>query len=443
MAKKITESQMIGDRAIALIKARVLGMGHLWYETGGTEAGIDGTIEIRDPKSGRATNQIIQVQSRGTSARFTAETDDSLEYLCDEKDLDYWLGGNAPVILIRSRPDTDEAYFVSVKDYFSTPERIAERRIRFDKRHDSFESANRDRLIGLALPRDSGIYIAPPPRNEQLVSNLLRVLSYPESIYVAETEFRRGNYLAAALRVEDPYPPREWMLRHGQLYSIHDLRERPWSEVCEIGTVEQFDASEWAESDDPVRQAEFAELLYACLSQKAGRELRFDRREKLFIAKATANLQPRRLRAAGRRRNGRLIFRSYESKKTPGQIGFCKHWAFNAQFQRYDGEWFLEINPTYHFSIDGHRPSRYGGDYLSNAKRLENNDAVRGQVQMWARYLRGGDDLLSERYDHLVFGDLATFELPVGVDEVQWLANARSLRVADDADEPEQRLFAA
>jgi hypothetical protein len=442
MAKKITESQMIGDRGVALIKTRVLGMGHLWYESGGTEAGIDGTIEIRDPKSGHATNQIIQVQSRATSSRFTAETDNDFQYLCDERDLAYWRGGNAPVILVRSRPDTNEAYFVSVKDYFSTPERVAERRIRFDKRQDSFESGNRDRLTRLAVPRDSGIYIAPPPREEKIVSNLLRVLTYPESVYVAATEFRLGKYLAATLRLDEPYPPREWMLRHGMLHSIHDLRERPWSEACEVGTVERFDASEWAESDDPVRRAEFAELLYACLAEKVSRELRFDRHEKLFVAKATANLQPRRLRAVGRRRSGRMIFRSYESKKTPGQIGFCKHWAFNAQFQRYDGEWFLEINPTYHYSIDGHRPSRYAGDYLSNAKRLENNDAVRGQVQMWAQYLRGGNDLFAERYEHLAFGDLMSFQLAIGVDDDQWLANARSMQVVAEPGE-EQRLFAA
>src|SRR5207302_8398859 len=113
--KKITESQMIGDQGVALIKTRVLAMGLLWYESGGTEAGIDGTIEMRDGRTGEATNQIVQVQSRATAAAFTAETEMSFEYLCDERDLAYWLGGNAPVVLVRSRPKTDEAYWVSIK----------------------------------------------------------------------------------------------------------------------------------------------------------------------------------------------------------------------------------------------------------------------------------------------------------------------------------------
>jgi Domain of unknown function (DUF4365) len=441
--KKITESQMIGDQGIALIKTRVLGMGQLWYETGATEAGIDGTIEFRDGRTGIATNQIVQVQSRATSTDFTAETETSFEYLCDERDLAYWLGGNAPVILVRSRPKTDEAYWVSIKDYFRDPARIAARRIVFDKDRDRFDSSARDELVKLAVPRGSGIYIAPPPKRETIVSNLLDVVGYPKSIYVAETEFRLGRALGAALRLDDPYPPREWMLRHGQLYSIHDLREEPWSSVCEVGTVERFDAEEWAQSDDRDRLNEFAQLLYACLSQRVGRDLRYVASEKLFIAKATKELRPRRLYSSARRRRGRMIFCSYPSKKNAGQVGFCKHWAFRAHFQRFDGMWFLEITPTYHYTIDGYRESNFAADYLAHQKKLDNNDAVRRQVQMWAGYLRGGhDDLFAERHEHLEFGELATFELPAGVNDRVWLANTRKSKEKKEPPQG-QRLFAA
>lgn len=441
MTKKITESQMIGDRGIALIKARVLAMGHLWYETGGTEAGIDGTIEMRDGRTGEATNQIVQVQSRATAGEFTAETETSFEYLCNERDLAYWLGGNAPVILVRSRPHTDEAYWVSVKDYFSDPALIASRKIVFDKERDRLDADARDNLVGLAVPRDSGVYIAPSPRKERVVSNLLRVAAYPAEVFIADTEFRRGKALAAALRLEEPYPPREWMPRNGRLYSIHDLRERPWSEVCDVETVERFNGEEWAESDDQERLNEFAQLLYACLSQRVARDLRYVPGEKLFIAKPTKDLGPRRIQSATRRRKGRIIFRSYESRKRAGEVGFCKHWAFGARFRRFDGSWYLEINPTYHYTFDGYRDWRFAADYLATQKRLDNNDAVRGQVQMWAAYLRGGDDLFSDRYEHLEFGDLLAFELPAGVDDEKWLANVRKSR----REEPpqEERLFAA
>lgn len=116
--KKIHKNTITGQQGINLIEKRVLEMGFLWYPTGGIEVGIDGTIEIRDSATGRALNAIIQVQSKATLGQFQAETSEGFDYLCDVKDLNYWLQGNAPVILIVSRPSTDEAYWVSIKDYF-------------------------------------------------------------------------------------------------------------------------------------------------------------------------------------------------------------------------------------------------------------------------------------------------------------------------------------
>jgi hypothetical protein len=445
MAKRITDNQITGERGIALIHARVTAMGFVWYPSGGTEAGIDGTIELRDGRTGAITNQIVQVQSRATAGRFTAETDDSFEYLCDERELDYWLGGNAPVILVRSRPETDEAYWVPLKEYFADSGRRAGRRIVFDKGRDRFDVSCRDRLVRMAVPRDSGIYIAPPAKPEQLVSNLLEVIAHPRDVYVAETDFRKGAALAAALRLEDPDIGREWFLRSKRLFSIHDLAEPPWSTVCDAGTVERFNAEEWALADDVVREREFAELLYGCLYERTQRDLRYLGREKLFYARPGRDLQPRRLRATGQRRRGRIVFRAYPSKKRAGEIGFCKHWGFYARFRRYGGCWYLEIDPTYHYTFDGYRRSRYAGDYLAYAKRQEHNDAVRQLVQMWGRYLCGTNDLFSRRYEHLEFGDLAAFELPVGVDDQLWIENARKRSKEPDREpeEGEGRLFAA
>ena len=110
-AKIITNQTIIGQQGVALVEKRVLDMGWLWHQTGVFDAGIDGYIELRDPITGAALNSIIQVQSRATQGKFTAETDTSFEYLCSERDLVYWLAGNAPVILICSHPATGEAHW--------------------------------------------------------------------------------------------------------------------------------------------------------------------------------------------------------------------------------------------------------------------------------------------------------------------------------------------
>lgn len=150
MGKKIHQNSIIGQEGVNLVERLVLKMGFLWYATPGMEAGIDGVIEIRDKITGAVYNKIIQVQSKATEKRFTAETADKFHYTCDENDLRYWLEGNTPVILVVSRPRTDEAYWVSVKSYFKDPEKRASRRVVFDKNRDRFDERSAKALMDLA-----------------------------------------------------------------------------------------------------------------------------------------------------------------------------------------------------------------------------------------------------------------------------------------------------
>ena len=136
--KKILQTDIVGQQGINLIESECLKMGFLWHPTG-LEAGIDGYIEIRNASTGEVTNCIIQVQSKATEQPFEGETESTLEYRCSEKDLEYWLAGNAPVILIRSRPKTNEAYWVSLKDRFKDLSVRKHRKVVFDKSADRFD----------------------------------------------------------------------------------------------------------------------------------------------------------------------------------------------------------------------------------------------------------------------------------------------------------------
>ncbi|SRR6266568_6082116 len=141
MSKKISDQSLIFAQGVNLIERRVLTMGFAWHPTSGTfDVGIDGHIEIRDAVTHAALNTSVQVQSKATARPFTAETDSCLEFLCDERDIEYWMAGNAPVIVVVSRPSTDEAYWVSIKDYFSDLERRRTKKIVFDNFKRSFTS---------------------------------------------------------------------------------------------------------------------------------------------------------------------------------------------------------------------------------------------------------------------------------------------------------------
>ena len=91
----------------------------------------------------------------------------------------------------------------------------------------------------------------------------------------------------------------ECFVRGGQLYSFRQPVESEWEQLCDIAGAEQFGASEWAESDDPVRQHEFAELLRRALGEKVRDMMDYDRREKLFYFRAPDDLSDVRLPVAG------------------------------------------------------------------------------------------------------------------------------------------------
>jgi hypothetical protein len=438
-AKRIHQNSIIGQQGVNLIEGVVLGMGYLWYPSGGVEAGIDGVIEIRDSATGEVTNSIIQVQSKATTNPFQAETDTGFEYSCSEKDLDYWLRGNAPVILVVSRPQSNEAYWVSVKDYFRDPEKRAVRKVYVDKERDRFNESCSEALVFLAVPRDAGLYFAPPPKEEILYSNLLKVDYFPGRLYVGQTEHRTGQEVRARLEELGSRKDNEWFPKYGSVVSFNDLSEWPWDEICDQGTVEAFDSEEWANSDDPDMQRDFVQLLNSCLRAKAhALGLRYSKDHRCYYFTPTNDLSDFKLGYKSIvNETTRTVFRGYPKKTNPNETAYYRHSAFEGRFKRFDDAWYLEITPTYHFTWDGRRPDRfYYEDRLTGIKQLETNQAVLGQTVMWAEYLRRDGNLLEPQYPLLRFNELMKVELEAGIDDEAWLNRGQQ----DGEDSPSDGL---
>jgi hypothetical protein len=88
--KRVDRSAHIGDSGIALIHRRTNDMGFVWHERK-IDAGIDGEIELRDQATGEVANRFLLVQSKARDNRFSGEDDESFHYICDSRDIDYWL----------------------------------------------------------------------------------------------------------------------------------------------------------------------------------------------------------------------------------------------------------------------------------------------------------------------------------------------------------------
>jgi hypothetical protein len=422
--KSVSRNSIIGEQGIALIHQRVLEMGYLWYPTGSVEAGIDGLIELRDPTTGVVRNSIVQVQSKATEDKFAGENESEFFFVCDERDLDYWLHGNAPVILVRSRPKTLEAYWVSVKDYFRDPATRKSRTVVFNKAANKFDVSARSAIWDLAIPRDAGVFQSPLPRTEILHSSLLPVVRYANTLFVAETEYRLPSQIWLQFKQRDIRAGGEWFLKDGRIFSFQPLDELPFSAICDNGTIERFSSDEWACSDSADKRRDFTRLLNRCLSAKLFRiGVRFDRSQNYYYFRATEDLSTRRVRytSLNSRRIHREVFKGYASIVAPDHISYYRHAAFEGQFVRFDNLWFLQMTPTYRFTWDGYHIDGNGADRLKGIKRLERNGAVLGQLGMWSSLLTKSADLFAGRYPYLEFSGLQPFRFEYGIDDALWL----------------------
>ena len=132
----------------------------------------------------------------------------------------------------------------------------------------------------------------------------------------------------------------EWLLKEKRIYSFRDLREFPWSKVCDPGTVEEFDSSEWASAREPERRRDFVQLLNQCLREKLTEELDYSKYKDCYYFKATSDLSEKRVsyERLGKSRS-RGVFKGYNSKRDPTRIAYYRHFALSGHFHCYGGAW--------------------------------------------------------------------------------------------------------
>jgi Domain of unknown function (DUF4365) len=437
--KRIPKTALTSELGVNLIQKIVLEMGCMWYPTGGTEAGIDGTIEIVDLVTGEATNQVLTVQSKATTS-FQSETAKTVEFTCKERDLAYWLRGNTPVILVYSNPRTNEAYWVSIKDYFADPKTRASRKIRFNKRTDRFDANARSALERIIVPKGSGLYLGSPPRREVLHSDLIPLRAFPSVYYTAPTEYRSRHEIIAILIEEQISLAGVWTVRNKIVYSLDPLDSSEWALFCEQGGIEKHEEFDtWALSDETERKKLFVELLNLALkNQLYDQGLLFEKDEKYFFEKPHPDLAPKEVTYESRsRKASRSTFKGYKASAEATTPDYYRHAAFKARFMRFTGKWYLQIEATYHFTKNGKDISALSATALAGIKRLENNQAVHGQVLMWARRLQQPTNW-DARPRKLFFGEPLKFNVDTGFEDDSWLkADEANTNQTEDSEQCE------
>ena len=412
--KTVTPQTIIGEQGVNLIERRCLEMGYLFHPRR-VDHGIDGHIDLVDLGSGAVLNQTLLVQSKASDRPFPGETDQSFRYVCDDRDLDLWLSGNAPVILVFSHPKQDEAWWVEVKAAFPDAASRASRTMVIGKQAQRFDTGAAAALMRLAVPAQSGLYLLPPPITEILTTNLLPVAVMPSVIYVATSavsSYRAGGDVLASYDGRRP----EWILRDGLVMSFANLREAPLTALCD-GDVEEHGTMEWAGSDEADAKNRFTDLLTRTV-QGSCPELRWHNERRHVHFRPSADLKPRKA-GKGPGSRGRTVFGPHYAKSDPARVSYYHHAALRTRFRRVGTTWYCQLEPDYCFTTDGYAESRFADNLLAGIKRLDRHPAVFGWTRMWANYLIRPLDLFSLECP-VVFGALETVTVGRGIDDRWW-----------------------
>jgi hypothetical protein len=393
-------------------------MGFVWHNRT-TDAGIDGSIEVRNPATGAVANRHLFVQSKASNSRFPGETADSFHYICDQRDIDYWLAAEVPVLLICSHPDAEQAWWADVSRVFTDPVRRASGRVDFTKSTDHFDRNAAARLLTLADPRADAHTVTADSRPEQLQTNLLPV-ALPPLIFSVRTSITTPGAVYQALRAAGVSARADWTLHDGHVHTFADPAETGLA-TLDDRPPEVIDTAEWV--DGAGHERNLVRLLNRTVIEHVAADCSYHRGRNLVFFRASPDLSPIAIKGASGRT--RRVFYPKVSKKT-GNISYYKHAALAWRFLRVDDDWLCALSPDYHYTRDGYQDSRFISDLLSGIKRLDKNLAVLGATRMWATYLRGTYSTLEDTTDPILdFAPLHTVATSVGIDDATWSADLR------------------
>lgn len=426
--KRHSQKTLSGQKGINFIEKVVLEMGFVWHSRT-IDAGIDGMIELRDSETEEASNFHILVQSKATEHGFPNDNNSTFDFYSNERDIDYWLKGNAPVILICVNLTNDTAYWVNVKEYFKDAALRATKKVVFNKAKNIFSKDSKQSLLDIANQTNQGSYFSPAPKIENIISNLMLISKFPPKIYFAKTDYRKKKELWSALNqlTEKKGINKNWILKDELIYSFNDLSQSPWPNIIK-GTVDSIDSIKWADSHELPIQNNFIQLLNNTFESFAHYKglLHYNYEEinlYYFRPQLDDNNRPKPKKQYYKRFN-RKSFQSvcekYARKSDPSIISYYRHLALEVRFERYDKKWFMEINPNYFFTHDGFKIHHYYESKLKGKKALDKEPAVFSQLLFWEYVITTNNDgLFGEPI--LKFSNLWKDKLNAGIDDGIWL----------------------
>ena len=350
------------------------------------------------------------------------------------------------MLLVCSRPRTDEAYFRNVQEWAKDLARRATGLIDFDKRRDRFDATATARFFSLEA-RERIVVEPPGPLREpeRVLTNLLPIRWDVTEVWSIPAPSDSWGEIFARAR-DAGIPRSDVALRGGRLWSLSPMTVAYLRAVESRGPVEAASVAALAESPDRDDESFLAELARRSLLNQHHRQLRWFPPMKAVYFRLWEDRPKRRYIWSGG--TGRTVVSPRPSRKHEGISGF-RHDAAELRFRRLGDGWVMSIAPTYLFTWDGQQRSSFHAEALKKIKAMEGAAAISQQLRMWADLFTRPRGMMERDVPPFHLGELIEVVVPVTPPEAAWKKppddiredgsddqSAESMTLFDDLEEP-------
>lgn len=257
-------------------------------------------------------------------------------------------------------------------------------------------------------------------QSHTLTSNLIAVTP-PETVYVAELQINEASVLAQAREhlnfkknscskqslvkmalLLNGADTDNWVCFENRVFTFEDVSNSGIRHIVDIGTIEALESRDLSDSDIDDNLNIFKLLLTGYVRETLKpHNVAYDRRDKFYFFKPFhPDDEGRKEDWVGKKKSTRRVYEKILSKKEPTRIAHHVHLSFELSFTKVAQQWFALVVPSWLYTYDGSRKSRFHEDLLSKQKRLEFNQSVRNIVRFLAYYLRSTNFSLPGTVDY-------------------------------------------
>jgi hypothetical protein len=293
-------------------------------------------------------------------------------------------------------------------------------------------------------------------KKEPYIANIIPV-EFPSVLYIADLGIGKADYrklikkrriperdiIKKAINELTPdHYCEDWVCSSDQIISFRDLSSDPClSQLVDQGTITPLSIEEYCSSESKILI--FKSLLGFTFRERS-KDFGFEwyQKEKLYRVKSPKLAKETKVTwTMDQKAQPRAVIKEIWNKEKTHIVCF-RHLAFFLSVHVYNNIWYLSFKPTYSFTSDGYRKSRFSKYYASGKKKEDDNESVYHDFRFILWTLRKMEDsglFRKETPYEFKLKELFMFESDYPIDESIW--NPKLSKTSDDSINSTIKLF--